>query len=104
MLNVVISNHANKRIKQRVGIKSFNAQVGYVEKAYKQGLRKEDCTGASLRLLEEREEFSNDRDLVLFRDQIFVFDGLTLVTVLPIDQDYQKLMNKVRCKRNKRIA
>lgn len=41
---------------------------------------------------------------MLFRDQIFVFDGLTLVTVLPIDQDYQKLMNKVRCKRNKRIA
>ena len=58
MLNVVISNHANKRIKQRVGIKSFNAQVGYVEKAYEQGLRKEDCTCASLRLLEEREEFS----------------------------------------------
>lgn len=74
MANIAISNHANKRIKQRVGIKSFNAQVGYVEKAYEQGLRKEDCTGASLRLLEEREEFSNDRDLVLFRDQIFVFD------------------------------
>ena len=47
MLNVVISNHANKRIKQRVGIKSFNAQVGYVEKAYEQGLRKEDFTAAS---------------------------------------------------------
>lgn len=104
MANIAISNHANKRIKQRVGIKSFNAQVGYVEKAYEQGLRKEDCTCASLRLLEEREEFSNDRGLVLFRDQIFVFDGLTLVTVLPIDQDYQKLMNKVRCKHNKRIA
>ena len=104
MNDIAISNHANKRIKQRVGIKSFNAHVGYVEKAYAFGLRKQDCTCASLRLLEGSEEFSNDRELVLFRDQIFVFDGLTLVTVLPVDQDYQKLMNKVRCKRNKRIA
>lgn len=104
MNDIVVTNHANKRIKQRVGIKGFAAQVAYVEKAYEHGLRKEDCTCASLRLLEGREEFSNDRELVLFRDQIFVFDGLTLVTVLPIDQDYQKLMNKVRCKHNKRIS
>lgn len=104
MANIAICTHANKRIKQRVGIKGFAAQVDYVEKAYAFGLRKQDCACASLRLLEGREEFSKGRELVLFRDQIFVFEDMTLVTVLPIDKDYQKVMNKVRCKHNKRIA
>ena len=61
--------------------------------------------GASLKLIQrrKRDEFT-DRDLVLYRDQIFVFDGHSLVTVLPVDYDYLKIMNKARCKRNKKSA
>ena len=74
-------------------------------RALREGLREEDCSGASLKLIQRRKRDGyNARDLVLYRDQIFVFDGHLLVTVLPVDYDYLKIMNKVRCKRNKKIA
>lgn len=105
MVDIIITNHANERIKERVGIKSQRAKEAYVMKAYYEGLREKDCSGASLKLIQrrKRDEFT-DRDLVLYRDQIFVFDGHSLVTVLPVDYDYLKIMNKARCKRNKKIA
>lgn len=105
MSNITICDHANKRIKQRVGIKGFAAQLNYVEKAYKCGLRKEECNcPASVRLLQAREGVAQNRELVLYRDQVFVFEDSTLVTVLPIDHDYQKVMNAIRCKNNRRSA
>lgn len=105
MIDIIITNHANERIKERVGLKSQHAKEAYVMKAYYEGLREKDCSGASLKLIQrrKRDEFT-DRDLVLYRDQIFVFDGHSLVTVLPVDYDYLKIMNKVRCKRNRKIA
>ena len=105
MVDIIITHHANERIKERVGLKSQHAKEAYVMKAYYEGLREEDCSGVSLKLIQRRkgDEFTN-RDLVLYRDQIFVFDGHALVTVLPVDSDYLKIMNKVRCKHNKRIA
>lgn len=105
MTDLIITHHANERIKERVGLKSQRAKEAYVMKAYYEGLREKDCSGASLKLIQRsKKEKYTARELVLYRDQIFVFDGYSLVTVLPVDYDYLKIMNKVRCKRNKKLA
>ena len=45
MVDIIITNHANERIKERVGIKSQRAKEAYVMKAYYEGLREKDCSG-----------------------------------------------------------
>lgn len=105
MTNILISDHANERIKERVGLKSQHAKEAYVMRAYYEGLREKDCTGVSLKFIQRRKkgEYGN-RELVLYRDQIFVFQNYALVTVLPVDSAYLKAMNKIRCKRNRKSA
>lgn len=105
MIDLIITCHADQRIKERVGIKSRQARQNYVMKAYGEGLRIGECSGLSLKFMlsRKKEEFAY-RELVLFRDQIFVFEKNYLVTVLPTDCDYKKQMDKIRCKHNKKTA
>lgn len=105
MINITISDHANQRIKERIGIKSQRAKQEYVARAYYEGLRENECDGLSLKfILSRKKEGYENRDLVLYRDQLFVFEDERLVTVLPVDAAFHKTMNKIRCKHNKRIA
>ena len=103
MENIIITDHARGRIKERVGIKSQHEKEAFAMKAYYEGLREDDCTGVSLKLIQscKKDEFWY-RELVLYRDQIYVFEGQTLITVLSLDSNYLKIMDKNRCKRNKR--
>ncbi len=101
-MSIYISNHASARLKERVGIKGAKEKENYVRKAYFEGKREDDCTGISLKHIKKHKKAEFEaRELVLYQDQIFVFEDQGLITVLSIDKKYAKNMNKNRCKQKK---
>jgi|GEM_PF-4458180 len=106
MLDIVVTKHANERMKERMNIKNQKSQYACAEAAYLTGIRKNNCARAiDERLLSEREkEIYVGRDNVIYRDRVFVFAGHNLVTVLPLNATYYKKMCKIRAKLNRRAV
>lgn len=87
MCFVYVSAHADKRIKERLpGMKSAKRRRTIAEEAYIHGVRIADSKGAEhayiARCTKDNPEYAG-RDLVLYADRVFVFDGVRLVTMLP---------------------
>ena len=101
-MRIVVGAHAVQRIKERVGIKSGKKMQLLAEAAYYEGQSIYETSGISLSLMEDRLRPSHpERDLRLYRDQIFVYEYDFLVTVLPKDLGYMKAMEKSRAKHNR---
>lgn len=98
-----VCDHANERMKERTGIKSRYLMAQNASKAFALGLRESNCKGAELKYIRsyKKDSVNGERELVLYEDQIWVFEGLTLVTILPRDLDFVKKMEKIRRKNNR---
>ena len=107
-MNISISKHANERMKERLpGMKSAARRYETACKAFFCGARQDSCRGAEAAYLascikQEPEYFC--RDLLLYMDRIFVFEGNTLVTVLPCDEKFGRRLQKNRAKSHRRAA
>ena len=100
---VEITKHAQQRMKERVGIKSFEKMIRLAEKALEKGLSYDntDCKLALNQLKEADKSCYPNRTLRMLGEQIFVFVEEKLITVLPIDPIFKKRMEKIRFKEKK---
>lgn len=101
-----VTAHANMRIKERLaGMKSPRRRQELAWNAYNNGVRLEDSKGVEraymLQYKKETADYAN-RELVLYNDRVFVFDGNRVVTMLPADPKYIRLLERIRRKKNKR--
>ena len=103
---IMICDHANDRLKERTGVKSRYLMSQNASKAFVLGLREENCKGPELKYLRKYKKDSDngERELVLYEDQLWIFEGLTLVTILPRDLDFVKKMEKIRSKRHRAMC
>lgn len=103
MRKVEMSFHAAVRMKERLGIKSESKRQKLADAAYERGVRLKDSMGAERAyILKHTKEKNDNREMVLFADRIFVFAGITLVTVLPREEKYGRRLEATRAKRHRR--
>lgn len=108
IMDIIITKHAERRIKERVpGMKSESKRAAFVADAMARGVRQAESRGAGAAYLRHRKEIAAEceeyagRDMVLYRDYIFVLEGGTLITVLPRSLDYGRRMERERAKRRR---
>ena len=104
-MDIIITKHAERRIKERVpGMKSESKRAAFVENAVVYGIRLEGSSGAGAAYLRHKQALSAEyaeyagRDLLLYREYIFVMEAGTLITVLPRSCDYGRRMERERAK------
>ena len=103
-MELLLTKHAQQRMKERVGIKSVERMYQMAARAFEKGISPDntDCQ-MILKSFEkvDREKYPG-RDLRMYNDQIYVFCNNWLLTVLPVDNVLRKRMEKKRCKINKK--
>ena len=102
MCFVYVSAHADKRIKERLPkMKSAKRRRTIAEEAYLYAIKLAESKGAErsyiLRCTKEEPEYAG-RDMVLYADRVFVFEGTNLVTMLPC---HDNLRRRMECSRSK---
>ena len=106
---IAITKHADKRIKERVpGMKSAEKRMAFAECAWRLGVHRGEAGAAADAYLGRREEaaeaFADEyagRDVVLYRDFLFVFEEALLITVLPRDEAYCRRLERERAKQRR---
>ena len=81
---LVITKHAYTRMKERNGWNK-KAATRMVSRIYSDGVRPEQVKGYLKKCLNTKYEYRNDGDeYVLFGNKLYIFNGMTMLTVLPI--------------------
>lgn len=92
----MIIEHSSKRLKERMGVKSESKQENIVRNAYMRGKPITNYTGKDRKYLERLSQTSaavlNNRDLRVYQDKIFIFDGDLCVTILQLPKKFGKKM------------
>ena len=77
---LVITKHAYTRMKERNG---WNKKAA--KRIYSDGVRPEQVKGYLKKWVNTKYEYRNDGDeYVLFGDKLYIFNGMTMLTVFPI--------------------
>ena len=77
---LVITKHAYTRMKERNG---WNKKAA--TRIYSDGIRPEQIKGYLKKWVNTKYEYRNEGDdYVLFGDKLYIFNGMTMLTVLPI--------------------
>lgn len=81
---LVITKHAYTRMKERNGWNK-KAATRMVSRIYSDGVRPEQVKGYLKKWVNTKYEYMNDGDeYVLFGDKLYIFNGMTMLTVFPI--------------------
>ncbi len=84
MGNLVISEHAYMRLKERNGW-NRKASSRMINKVYQRGLRPEQVKGYLKSWINNKAEYEKDgNELILFGEKLYIFNGNTMLTVIPI--------------------
>jgi hypothetical protein len=90
-----VSKHAKKRMKERCGLK-VKCHDRAAEVAMRDGLHHKDCTGRLKKHVDYL--FLNHRkgnNIRLYGDNVFIFEGVTLITLLKLPNIYKDAVNKI---------
>ena len=80
---LVITKHAYTRMKERNGWNK-KAVTRMVSKIYNDGMRPDQVKGYLKGWVNAKYEYSNEGDeYILFGDKLYIFNGMTMLTVLP---------------------
>lgn len=80
---LVITKHAYTRMKERNGW-NRKAAKRMVSRIYSDGIRPEQVKGYLKGWVNTKYNYRNDGDeYVLFGDKLYIFNGMTMLTVLP---------------------
>ena len=88
-------------------MKSAKRRMIIAKKAYGQGIRLKNCNELERAYIMMS---ANDgtkyagRDLALYADRVFVFDGCKLITMLPCDNHFKRMMENSRFAMHNDIA
>ena len=91
MIDIYVTNHADKRLKQRAGVTKKNRKEVAID-AYEKGLKHSDCTGRLhkyVTLLYFQHQTANQ--IRVYHEKVFIFNGKTLITLLPLPNNLREL-------------
>ena len=95
MNNIIITDHASKRIKQRMGIKK-KAQYKTVERAYSKGIRHCEVNGRLKRYVDKAYlSHGKSNNIRIYGDNMFLFHNNVLLTVCVLPTDLKSVANKI---------
>lgn len=102
-MELIITDHAALRLKERAGIKNAKRRESFAEAAYMEGIRIDNCDRLSAKeiLAHSKNEY---REVVVYHDQLFIFEDNVLITVLPVNKEYKRIMEERRAKFNRTNA
>ena len=80
---LVITKHAYTRMKRHSGWNK-KAAMRMISKIYNDGMRPDQVKGYLKSWVNSKYEYSNDgNEYILFGDKLYIFNGMTMLTVLP---------------------
>lgn len=81
---LVISKHTYSRMKERNGW-NRKAAKRMIQKVYQEGLRPEQVKGYLKGWVNNKTDYAKDcNEFVLFGEKLYIFNGNTMLTVLPV--------------------
>lgn len=82
--DIVISKHAYTRMKERNGW-SKKTSTRMIQKIYSDGLRPNQVKGYLKGWVNGKADYTReDSELILFGEKLYIFNGNTMLTVLPV--------------------
>lgn len=80
---LAITKHAYRRMKERNGWNK-KAATRMVSRIHNDGMRPDQVKGYLKGWVNSKYEYSNEGDeYILFEDKLYIFNGMTMLTVLP---------------------
>lgn len=90
MDNAVLTDHAKKRLKERLGT-TKKSSISVANNALASGKRHSDYRGAARKFLDKTFlSYKSANNMRVFNNYVFIFNGNTLITVLPFPKRFQK--------------
>lgn len=84
MDEVIVTSHAAKRFKQRVGLPK-KACLGHAQRAYNNGFKHSEAKGRAKRYMDKIFlTHMKANQMRVYGEFIYMFQGITLITVLPL--------------------
>lgn len=102
-MQIEITQHAYKRIKQRAKIKNRNCIERLACEAFDRGTRMGQASSSFANRLIAYHSKKVGREICLFNDKIFVWEGITLVTMYPAAPSACRRLAKIRNKQKKHV-
>ncbi len=91
----IITTHAKKRIKQRLGI-SKKLSKSIVKKALEKGIHHDELKGNLKIYIDEIHSQTHEATTVkILNDYIYLFKGIILITVMKLPNEYKSELAKI---------
>lgn len=99
-MEVVVTKHAAKRTKERVGLSKKIADKN-AQKALECGITHAETTGRLSRYLDSL-YFHNKtaNNIRIYQRNVYIFNQNTLITILPLPAKYRKLVDQLQTKKS----
>lgn len=98
-MELIITNHAIDRTKQRVGISKRLAEKNAM-RAYESGIKHSETSGSLKRYLDKLYlEHKTSNNVRIYCGNIYIFHGDILLTVFPLPEKYRKTAERIKTKR-----
>ena len=95
-----VTNHADKRIRQRVGVPRSAAHK-LATKARSQGVERRDTSGSLRRYLDHVYYYNDNSDAIyVWAEKVYIFADTALITVLNLPTRYRNAANSLGRKAN----
>jgi len=91
-----LTKHGKERIEERIGLRGGLADKVAL-RALAEGVSHGDTVGSLKKYLDSL--FFKNRsanNMRVFMEKVFIFNGETLITVLPLPHKYKKVINKMK--------
>lgn len=95
-INAIVTKHANKRIRERVGI-SKKASKKLAKKVLKEGLDPSELDGKIKEYVDRViSKSKNGNNIKFYNEKIYIFANEFLLTVIPLPKHLMKVSLKLR--------
>ena len=94
----IVTHHARQRMRERRGTKGDADRV--TERALTDGISYKDVSGRLHRYLTAL-HMQAGHEIRIYGNQVYVFNGAVLVTVLPLPRRYEEQVAKIRRRKAK---
>jgi hypothetical protein len=98
-MKIVITDHANNRLKERCGLQK-KAKKRTVEIAFEKGILHSECVGRLKNYVDHLyQSHGNGNNIRIYGNHVYIFYDVNLVTVLTLPNEHRAALNKVKNKR-----
>ncbi len=91
-----ITDHANQRIKERVGLNK-KARTRHTQMALERGMRHSEAPSPLKKYLNALFlKYNSGNNMRVYNHKVFIFQGETLITVLNLPNEFKKYVKRRR--------